>query len=127
MTAPTAPLLTPAQLHTLRHMLGINTPDDRVPRPYRNYACVNPGDPEYLELERLGMVEQYQARDSGSYHWYQCTDIGRAAAMRSHRDIRYSKASRRYSKWLSIHEAWEDVTFRDFLTKPEFAEARNGC
>ncbi len=31
------------QLHTMRHMLGINTPYDAEPEPYRNYAAVAPG------------------------------------------------------------------------------------
>ena len=36
--------LTDDQLDTLRHMLGINTPNDRIPRPYRNYYCADKGE-----------------------------------------------------------------------------------
>src|SRR5688572_23336647 len=35
------PALTSEQLDTLRHMLGINTPHDRQPKPYRDYYCAN--------------------------------------------------------------------------------------
>lgn len=116
--------LNPNQLHTLRHMLGINTPDARVPNPYRDYACANPGDPEYIELERLGAVQRYEARCGGSYHWYRTTDAGRAAALLSHRTIRRTKSQRVYSKFLDVRDAWSDVTFKQFLTHPDFAQAR---
>jgi hypothetical protein len=113
------------QLHTLRHMLGINDPSKRVPKPYRNYAAVNPGDAEFLAMEAAGLVELYTAADpSTSYHWYRCTEAGRLAAMRSFRDIRYSAAKRRYSAFLNVSDAVPDLTFKQFLTLPDFAEAR---
>jgi len=116
---------TPDQLHTLRHMLGINDPSKRVPRPYRNYAAVNPGDPEFIEMARAGLVEIYRARGSGSeYDYYRCTEMGRLAAMRSFRSIRYSAAKRRYIAYLNVSDAVPDLTFRQFLTHPDFAEAR---
>lgn len=74
--------LTPAQLDTLRHMLGINTPADDAPKPYRDYYCAPWGMRELHELQRLGMVERYDTR--GGYEWF-CTtpalllsDIARA-------------------------------------------------
>jgi hypothetical protein len=110
--------MTDSQLHTLRHMLGINTPDDRVPRPYRNYAAVNPGDPEFLELERLGMVERYgEACAFGEYDWYRCTDAGYQAAIASHRKIRNKKSARVYAKFLDVRDALNGLTFREFLTE----------
>lgn len=119
--------LTKAQLHTLRHMLGINTPNDRVPRPYRNHAAVPPGDPEYIELERLGAVERYTCRGSAEYHWYQCTEAGKLAAMRSHRAIRRTKPQRRYVKYLDMSDCYQDLTFKEFLTHPYFKEARESA
>ena len=118
--------LTKNQLHTLRHMLGINTPNDRQPKPYRNYAAVPPGDKEFAELENLGAVSCYRRAGSlGSrYDFFQCTDAGRAAAMKSHRTIRKSRPKRMYAKFLDISDCCADLTFREFLTSPEFAETR---
>lgn len=116
--------LTDDQLDTLRHMLGINTPDDRVPRPYRDYAAVNAGDAEFAELARIGAVERYTPRVASQYDYYRCTEAGRAAAMASHRTIRRTKAQRVYSKFLDVKECLQDLTFREFLTDSEFAETR---
>ena len=119
--------MTDDQLHTLRHMLGINTPDDRKPRPYRDYAAVNPGDPEFGELERLGAVERVRrpAPDwAYGYAWYQCTEAGKAAAMASHRRIRKGKPQRVYLAYLSCRDCCPDLTFKEFLTDPEFDEER---
>jgi len=119
--------LTDDQLHTLRHMLGINTPDDRKPRPYRDYAAVNPGDPEFGELERLGAVERINKPVpswASDYEWYQCTEAGKAAAMASHRKIRKGKPQRVYSAYLSCRDCFPDLTFKEFLTDPEFDEVR---
>lgn len=49
------------------------------------------GDPQYVELARLGMVERYRTPSPGfAYDYYRTTDIGRAAAMASHKTIRHS-------------------------------------
>ena len=112
------------QLHTLRHMLGINTPDDRKPKPCRNYAAVPPGDEEFVELERIGAVERYRARGGTEYNWYQCTREGRALAMESHRSIRKTKAQRRYTVYLDMTDLYPDLTFKEFLTHPDFSSAR---
>lgn len=117
--------LDAGQLETLRHMLGINTPDDRVPQPYRDYYCANPGDAELLALEAAGAVERYSMH--GGYHWYRCTPAGRAAAMASHREIRSKRSRRVYSKWLDVQEALPDVTFHEFLTNPVFADTRRNA
>jgi hypothetical protein len=119
---------TDAQLHTLRHMLGINTPHDREPNPHRDYAAVNPGDREFAELERIGAVRCYRRAGAGGYgdryDWFCCTPEGKAAAMASHKRIRYSKAARRYIKFLDVRDCWPGLTFRQFLTLPELADAR---
>ncbi len=122
MSAEQSMQLTKEQLATLRHMLGIETPYDKFPKPYRNYAAVNPGDAECKTLEALGAIEF--TRTVGSLDYYACTDAGRAAAVRSHRDIRVSRSRRRYAKYLEVSDAIADLTFFDFVTKPEYAEAR---
>jgi len=117
--------LTAAQLHTLRHMLGITDLSQREPRPYRNYAATVPGDPEYTELERLGMVCEYiPTALSGSYRWMKCTQAGREAAIKDFYKNRESKSKRVYVRFLEIHDVMPDLTFKEFLTNPDFKEAR---
>lgn len=116
--------LTDEQLRILRHMLGIDTPHKRVPEPYRNYYCANPDDPALVELEAIGAVRCYR-RDQ--YHWFTTTDAGRAAAMASHRKIRHSKGARVYGSFLNVRDCFPDLTFRQFLTNPAFAETRRNA
>ena len=116
--------LTKSQLHTLRHMLGINTPFDKVPRPYRNYAAVVPGDPEFVELEHVGAVEKCGKPPWSGYDYYRCTEMGKDAALKSHKSIRYSEAKRRYTRFLHIRDSFSDLTFTEFLTSPEFKSCR---
>lgn len=109
-------------------MLGINTPDDRLPRPHRDYAAVDPGDPDFAALAALGAVERYRTAGAGSpYDYFRCTDVGRTKAMASHKAIRRSKSQRMYSKFLDIKDALGDLTFRDFLTDPQLAQTRRNA
>jgi hypothetical protein len=114
--------LTDEQNRILRHMLGIDLPDVKEPKPYRNYYCANCDDDQLAELARLGAVRLYSRRDG--YDWYCCTDAGRAAAFASHKRIRLPKAKRIYSRFLDVKDALCDLTFREFLTAPEFAQTR---
>lgn len=117
--------LTPAQLHTLRHMLGINTPGDKSPKPYRNYYAAEPGNQELIELERLGAVYPFELRQDGSgLKYYACTRAGIADAIESHKTIRHNKARRVYLRFLDARDAFNDLTFKRFLTDPYFQEAR---
>ena len=116
--------LTAPQLHTLRHMLGVNDPFARVPACCRNYAAVNPGDPEYLELERIGAVEQFKANSNTGYDWYRCTEEGRSAAIKSCDDRRKTKAQRVYHAYLLVSDVYRSLSFKEFLTDPYYADAR---
>ena len=117
--------LTPAQLHTLRHMLGINTPEDRDPKPYRNHYAAGQGDQELVELERLGAVE-FRGERYG-LKFYSCTATGREAAIKSHKAIRYGKPRRVYLKFLEVSDCFCDLTFKEFLTSPEYHECRRSA
>jgi hypothetical protein len=120
--------LSKRHLDTLRHMLGINDPSVGRPKPHRDYAAVNPGDAEFAELTALGAVERYRCASSGfPYDYYRCTDAGRAAAMASHKDIRWSKSKRIYSKFLEVRDALGDVSFKEFLTNSEFKQTRDAA
>jgi hypothetical protein len=117
--------LTDDQLSTLRHMLGINTPSDKEPRPYRNYAAVSPGDKAFEELERLGAVERRPTPQAWSgLETFRCTEAGKLTAMRSHKKIRYSRSRRKYLAFLDCCECFPDLTFKQFLTDPQFKEER---
>lgn len=117
--------MTPEQLDTLRHMLGINDPNMPTPKPYRDYFAACPGDEKLHELARLGMVRLYSTH--GSYEWFETTDAGRAAAIASHKTIRKSKSSRVYSKYLDIRDCFPDLTFHQFLTDPNFSDTRRAA
>ena len=119
----TGVIATSSQLHTLRHMLGINTPYDDRPRPTRNYAAVEPDDPEFLALERAGWVKQVRRPwPAFQYDVYRCTDEGTAIAMASHRTIRRSAAARRYHRYLDLVDAIPDLTFGEFLQNKMYQE-----
>lgn len=116
---------TPEQLSTLRHMLGINMPFDKIPRPYRDYAAVVPGDPEFQQLAGAGLVERYrEASSTSQYDYFRCTPAGRTAAMQSHRAIRVCKAQRVYRRFLQVSDAVAGLTFRQFLVEPAYADLR---
>lgn len=115
--------LNPEQLRVLRHMLGIDRPEMDVPKPYRDYYCASSCDPTMSELARLGAVRLYDARSD--CEWYTCTPEGRAAAIASHKTIRYSAAKRRYHRYLDIRDCRPDLTFRQFLTDPRYRATAN--
>ena len=117
--------LSPEQLRTLRHMLGIDDPQQREPKPYRDYYCANPDDAGMAALVAAGAVEKYATQ--GGYEWFRCTAAGKAAGIASHRTIRYTKARRVYGRFLDVRDTFADLTFRQFLTDPEFAETRRSA
>lgn len=113
---------TSEQLHTLRHMLGINDRFMREPRPSRDYYAAPRGDVAMWSMAIAGLVERYAV--DPYYDWYRTTEAGRAAALASHRLIRAPKGKRIYAKFLSVRDCWPDLTFRQFLTDPELREIR---
>lgn len=114
--------LSDDHLKVLRHMLGIDVVDRRAPKEYRNYYCATPGDPLLLELLDAGMVIMYRKCDQ--YEWFTATEAGKVAARASQQAQLKPKAARVYSRFLSVKECLPDMTFRDFLTNPDFADAR---
>lgn len=113
---------TTEQLETLRHMLGINDPYMKEPKPYRDYYAAPHGDVAMWRMALAGLVERYAV--DRCYDWYRTTVTGRGAAMASHKAIRASKPKRLYAKFLDVRDCWPDLTFRQFLTAPELRETR---
>jgi len=117
--------LSDKQLNTLRHMLGINDPFMKVPKSYRNYAAVNPGDKDFLELEKLGVIRKYCCAGSDTqYDYYTCTDVGKLAAINSHKNIRKRKPQRMYAQFLNIKDYCPSITFKDFLIRADYKSIR---
>lgn len=120
--------LTERQLEILRHALGINNRRMRDPESGRNHYATEPGDPELVELERLGMVEKYCGpNDYCDYDWYRCTAAGIEEARRSFYLRRDDAAKRRYQKFLELSDVYPDLTFREFLTSEEFRDVRENA
>lgn len=117
--------LTDEQLRILRHMLGIDVNDTPDPPEYRDYYCANPGDPQMHELVGLGVVRLRATRDG--YEWFETTHTGKAEARASQRAMLLPKSKRIYLRWLSISDVRPDLTFRDFLTRPDCADARRAA
>jgi len=111
---------TEAHLDTLRHMLGINTPERERPKPYRDYYCANPDDSHMRELENLGFVCLCSKR--GGYWWYTTTDAGRSVALASFKSIRWSRGRRRYIDFLRVHDVLPDLSFGDFLKNTDLQQ-----
>lgn len=114
--------LNDEQLRILRHMLGIDVDDTPNPSEYRDYYCANRDDPVLCGMAGLGVVERYAS--DHHYDWYRTTGVGKAVARASQRAMLLPKPKRIYLRWLSISDVRPDLTFRDFLTQPEYAETR---
>lgn len=116
---------TEAQLDILRHMLGINDLGGPV-TPWRNYYAAPEGDEaaELLELLAAGLVAFAGNRFGSAI--YVATAEGERLAVESARARRPSRAKRRYLAWLEVTNICHDLTFRAFLTDPQWAEVRDG-
>lgn len=123
--------LSPDQLSTLRHMLGINTPYDSKPRPTRNYIIVSSNSlksKDFIELAQLEAIRSYKPHlglGSPMYTYYCCTAKGEAAARISHKTIRKTKSQRRYYTYLGLIDIYPDLTFKEYLTSQEFRWTRD--
>lgn len=111
----------------LRHMLGINDPSlPWPPRCWRDYAAVEPGDPLFVHMQERGLVRlTSRARGPFSFDYYATTEAGKELALSTFKAMQWSKSKRRYCGWLRISDAVPDLSFRDYLTKPEYAEHRS--
>lgn len=114
---------TDEQLRILRHMLGIDRPEEKDPTPYRNYYCASREAAALQELAELGLVEKFAT--GRHYDWYRCTELGKAAALASHRRIRLPKSARLYRRFLRLRDVLPGLTFREFLTCADYAEVRH--
>jgi hypothetical protein len=116
------------KLHIVLHALGLDRDD--IVEPYRNHFVAGDGHsdmPEILELVAMGMMEEFptpKCFDSKD-RLFSVTKTGREWAIinRPRRPAR-TKSQRRYTTFLEIADAYPSLTFRQFLTDEQFAEAR---
>lgn len=106
-----------------QHALGISA-DKR--EPYRNRYVAGPGHHAMPAIERLIAAGFMQEAPAPAFlatgdKVYQVTPLGEAEAISCL--PRMSRGKRRYKAWLRISDVYQ-VTFRQFLTSPQWAEAR---
>lgn len=117
--------MTPQELHILLHTIGLDDPYQE--KSYRNHFVADDGHSDLPAIQKLcleGLMEEQRAPgflEAGD-RVFRVTDCGRQAAERLRR--RPTRAQRRYHRFLEVADCCPDLTFREFLTLPAFAEAR---
>lgn len=115
---------TPRQIQILRHSLGLSDPYAK--NEYRNYYVAGEGHhgwDDLLALEAAGLMRR--TRNSippvGDVT-FTVTDAGKRLA-RAHAP-KISRGKRMYRKFLDVSDCAPDLTFREFLTSPDYADSR---
>ena len=116
-----------AGLEILLHSLGLRDP--MIEESYRNYFVAGPGHDDLLRLLDLcwkGLMKEHPGPGPGFLNkddrFFRATPLGIAVALKHRPKI--TRAQCRYLRFLSVAEAWPDLTFREFLIQPEFAQYR---
>ena len=113
--------LSKDDIHVLQHSLGITDGG----KEYRNYYCAVTDDPQLEALTRSGLMVRGHKINDGRNRYYFVTDDGRKVAYKNLPSRpRLTRGQRRYRKWMNISDCYPDLTFKEFLTLPEFREAR---
>ena len=117
---------TPEQIATLRHMLGLTDDTQRKLVSYRNHYATEKGDEHIAAMVEAGLVESvdFGAELAGGLEIYITTAKGRSIADANVRKTRRSKGARLYARFLDISDVRPRLTFREFLTSPEYAQTR---
>ena len=119
--------LTPEELHVLRHSLGLDMHGRG--RQYRNHYCTGEGSTCWPTIQTLitkGLMVAGHTQSSGN-NFFHVTREGKRMAVLGVKPLKIPKARRRYHKWCEVAEVCPDLTFREFLTAPAFAESRRNC
>jgi hypothetical protein len=121
--------LTPTQLHILQHALGVDQYGQG--QQYRSHFVTGPGSKDYDDCEALvtaGMMtvrRDYMGKGMLGNHCYHVTQKGSTAvAMESPPPPKIPKARRRYLAWANLDLG---ISFREFLTHPDFKDLRERC
>lgn len=105
--------MTKAQMHILRHSLGLD--EEGRGEAYRNYYVCDP-DPDCEALVSLGLMACQKSPD-----WicgrltYIVTEAGKRAATEGVKPL--SKSKLRYLEFLRVSDCCPDLTFKQFLAR----------
>lgn len=126
MTAPVdGQTLTAEALGILHHALGVSDPYQCDQPPYRNHFVAGQGhddEPLLLQLVQQGLMVVRESKLTGGDALYVVSDRGVDIALKSRPRVPQKKLL--YRRFLSVRDCCPDLTFREFLTSPEFAECR---
>lgn len=125
----TAPIALHPHVRILAHALGIEYQQDRrEPNEYRNHYVCNEGEPEVTQLVDAGlMVLASRPTWTGGLVQYAVTEAGKEQARAFWKARQWPKKKRVYARFLAISDYRERLTFREFLTKHEYAECRRSA
>jgi hypothetical protein len=113
--------ITPQQIHILIHSLGLSE-DTAV--PYRNYYCAAPEDRSLDPLVEAGLMVRGRSGEEWGGQYYHVTEAGKAIAQQ-HRPRRVeTRRQRTYRNYLMVKDAFQQLTFREFVMVPQWKEAR---
>lgn len=117
--------LTPQHLHILRHSLGLD--DNGHGREYRNHYVSGPGHHSCRLLQELVTAGYMEERRSPGFlakgdKCFYVTEKGRGVAWVPEPVL--SPRKRRWQAFTDVREALPDLSFKTFLTHPEFARYR---
>lgn len=114
-----------AWMRILLHTLGIDRYDTKDPNAYRDYFAADPSNERLKAMANAGLVRRYREPSEGMpYDLYETTELGKHEAFNYWYRHRKPKKARVYSRFLDCREANADLTFRDFLVEPEYADIR---
>lgn len=120
-------MITPNQLHILRHSLGLD--DQGRGKEYRNHYCADVGHrgwDDLMILCQLGLMEDHGVVPMwGGSHGLSVTDKGRSEAIRGVKPVVLSRSKRRYRNFRAMCEVCPDLTFREFLTDYRYDQWRD--
>lgn len=120
------PRVTDSEARLLHHTLGVSDAYNPERAPYRNHFVAGPGHPDLKDLENLvamgHMVCYKHPLTNGDELVFSATDTGKAVAIRTR--PRAPKNKLRYHRFLSLKDAIPDLTFKKFLTDPQFRRYR---
>ena len=103
----------------LRHSLGIQWAHDKE---YRDYYCACVGEDRLERMADKCLMKRGNFINGGRDRYYFVTELGRAVARE---DIpRKTRSQLRYERFLSVCDCCPDLTFKEFITDPQYREVR---
>lgn len=113
---------TDEEMQILRHSLGLAY-DGSGQAMYRDYYCDNvPCSAEMDSLVEKGLMVRGRKINDGQSQYFHVTEAGKKLAYQPAKKL--PKAKRVYRAFLDLDMG---ISFREFITHPDFAEYRKNC